>query len=371
MNNVHGLIYAYHSFPELQALGAHRTGAALPFCGRYRLIDFALSGMMNAGIRNVGMLMQRGYLSLMEHVNGGRDWNLSLHSGGLHLLPPYGFSDAGKGIYEGSMEALGAIYAYLSNDIREEYVLLARGDLCANVDMRALIRAHTESGADITAACTQQRFPGYSHSFVPGADDFASELLSDRSDDTKGLASLEMYLLRREKLLELVRWGRERNRLHFHRDVLSHAMTEGWRVGIFRHSGYAALITSVRNYYEASMDMLDPDKRRALFVPERRIATRARSDTATYYGDASSVKNSLVGDGCRIEGIVENCVLFGGVTVGAGAEVRRCVILNDTVIGENAQLNCVICDKNAELAPYLSLSGSDRLPLVVPKGSKI
>ena len=371
MNNVHGIIYAYHAFPDLKTLGAHRTGAALPFCGRYRLIDFALSGMMHAGVRNVGVIMQRGYLSLMEHLQGGRSWNLERHTGGLHLLAPYGLSDASKGIYEGGIEALSAVFSYLNEDIREEYVLLTRGDLCANVDMRALIDAHMQSGADITAVCAGQAVPGSRHSFVPGPDGFASEMLSWQGEQGEGLPSLEVYVLRRKLLVDMVQWSREHNRLHFHQDALTHAMNQGCRVAIFRHDGYAMLVTSEADYFRASMDMLDPDKRRSLFVRDRRVTTRARSDVATYYGDASSVKNSLVADGCRIEGKVENCILFGGVTVGAGAEVRNCVILNDTVIGENARLHYVISDKNVTLSPYLELSGSEQLPLAVPKGSSI
>ena len=370
MNNVHGIIYAYHAFPDLKTLGAHRTGAALPFCGRYRLIDFALSGMMHAGVRNVGVIMQRGYLSLMEHLQGGRSWNLERHTGGLHLLAPYGLSDASKGIYEGGIEALSAAWSYLSEDIREEYILLTRGDLCANIDMRALIDAHMRSGADITAVCTDSAVPGSRHSFVPGPDGDAAEMLSWQ-EGGEGLASLETYVLKRDLLLDMVRWSREHNRLHFHQDALTHAMNEGCRVALHRHDGYAMLVTSEADYYRANMDMLDPDKRRTLFVPDRRVETRSRSDVATYYGDASCVKNSLVADGCRIEGSVENCVIFCGVTVGAGAALKDCIILNDTVVGENARLRCVISDKNVTLSPYLDLGGSEQLPLVVPKGSKI
>lgn len=371
MNNVHGIIYAYHAFPELKALGAHRTGAALPFCGRYRLVDFALSGMMHAGIRNVGVIMQRGYLSLMEHIAGGRSWNLERHTGGLHMLAPYGLADASKGVYEGGIEALNAVWSYLNEDIREEYILLTRGDLCANIDMRALIDAHIASGADITAACTSTHVAGCRHSFVPGADGFAAEMLSWQSEGGEGCSSLETYILRRELLMDMVRWSREHNRLHFHQDALTHAMGQGCRVAIFLHEGYAMNVTSETDYYRANLDMLDPEKRRSLFVPERRVETRSRSDVATYYGDTSCVKNSLVADGCRIEGKVENCILFRGVTVGTGAELQNCVILNDTVIGENAHLRCVISDKNVVLSPYLDLGGSEQLPLVVPKGSKI
>ena len=135
------------------------------------------------------------------------------------------------------------------------------------------------------------------------------------------------------------------------------------------HDGYGMLITCVRDYYRANLDMLEPENRRSLFPPERRVATRARSDVSTYYGDAADVKHSLIADGCRIEGSVENCVIFGGVTVNSGAELKNCIVLNDTVIGERCALRNVISDKNVQISPYLELTGSERLPLVVPKGS--
>ena len=370
MNNVHGLVYAYHAFPELGALGFHRTGASLPFCGRFRLIDFTLSGMMNAGISDVGVIMQRGYLSLLEHISNGRSWNLARRSGGLHLLPPYGLADAGKGVYGGCMEALGAMYTYLSEDIREDYVLVTRGDLCANVDINALIEQHLSSDADVTVACVKGTLPYTHHRFTLDKAGNAAELLCiQNEDETRGVASLEMYLLSRERLLEMVRWCREGSRLHFHRDALTHAMAEGCRVGIYLHDGYAIHVTNARDYVRANMDMLDPVKRASLFPPERRVATRARSDASTYFGDASQVRDSLIADGCRIEGTVERCVVFGGVRVAPGAVVRNSIILNDTVIGEHCDLDHTVADKNVTLSPYTSLCGSERLPLLIPKGS--
>lgn len=369
MKNVYGIVYAYHAFPALGELGRERTGASLPFCGRYRLIDFAMSGLMNAGVFNVGVIMQRGYLSLMEHLGGGRPWNMSRTDGGLHLLPPYGLWDAGKGVYGGCMEALDAVSTHL-HEIREEYVLLTRGDLCANVDMRAVIETHLASGADITAVCTERTLPGVHHSFILGADGGAAELLC-RQSEGEGLSSLETYVMRREKLLEMVEWCHVHGKLHFHRDALRRAMDQGWRVGVYLHDGYARHITSVQDFYEANMDMLCAENRAQLFPADRRVATRARSDVSTYYGDGARVRSSLVADGCRIEGEVDECVVFPGVRIGAGSALRRCVVLNDCVIGEGSTLRCAVADKNVTVSQGLYLSGNEKLPLVIPKGSKI
>lgn len=371
MNSVHGIIYAYHAYPDLRELGMHRTGAALPFCGRYRLIDFALSGMMRAGIHNVGVIMQRGYLSLMEHLGSGLPWNLARVSGGLHLFPPYGLPDAGQGTYAGSMEALSAVYSYLKDTVREKYILITRGDLCANVDMQALIDAHIDSGADITALCIEGALPYLHHRFMTDEDGTARELLCSQEGAGRGKACLETYILSKAHLLELIEWCREHRYLHFHTEALSYAMEKRWKVHTVMHDGYGLHITSVQDYLRANLDMLDREKRMSLFPADRKMATRSRSDTSTYYSDTADVKNSLIADGCYIEGSVENCVLFRGVRVAAGAVLKNCIILNDTVIGEHAELTSVISDKEAELSPYLTLRGSEALPLVIPKRSKL
>ena len=371
MNNVHGLIYAYHSYPGMGALIDRRTGASMPFCGRYRLIDFALSGMKNAGITDVGVVLQNNYISLMDHLRGGRSWNMDRHGSGLHLLPPFGLAHTEKGAYAGSMEALSAVAGYLEDNIRQEYVLLTRGDLCANVDMKALVDAHIASGADITALCTGQELPYPHNRFVLDGEGRVTEHLNCPGGSGRGVASLEMYVMRYEKLMELVRWSMEGSYLYFHRDALHYALKQGWRIETVLHPGYALHITRVEDYYRANMDMLDAGSRRSLFAPERRITTQTRSDVSTYYGDESRVSNSLIADGCIINGTVENCVIFRGVKVAPGAVLRDCIVLNDSEIGENVELKSVIADKNVTIDPYVCLSGSPKLPLVIPKGAHI
>lgn len=371
MKNVHGLIYAYHVYPALGALGTHRTGASLPFCGRYRLIDFALSGMKNAGIFDVSIIMRRGYQSLMEHLGGGRSWDMARKKGGLHMLPPYGMPDAEKGIYEGDMEALGAIYSYLVEDVKEEYIILERGDICANIDIKKLVEAHLAGDADITAVCTGQELPYTHHSFVANENGRVMELLSMQDPGSKGLASLEMYMLRKERLLEMIKWCSERNRLHFHRDALQHVMNEGWKINTYVHEGYARHIVSVADYFQTNMDMLDALKREQLFPADRQVTTQGRSDVSTYYSETAKVKNSLIADGCIIEGTVENCILFGGVKVSQGSVLRDCVVLNDTVIHEGVELRNIISDKNVTISPNISLCGSSTLPVVIPKASHV
>ena len=182
---------------------------------------------------------------------------------------------------------------------------------------------------------------------------------------------LETSVIARKKLLEMIEWCAEGGRLHFHKDALQHFLGEGWKVGTVIHDGYARHITCVDDYYQANMDMLDPELRAQVFPADRPVATRERSDVSTYYAAGSKVTNSLVADGCIIEGQVENSVIFCGAKIGAGSVLKNCIVLHDTVIGENVNLGCVISDKNVKISPYTTLKGNRRLPLVIPKGSKI
>ena len=372
MPDLHGIIYAYHSSPALGDLVVPRTSASLPFCSRYRLIDFALSSMTNAGIRDVGVIMQRDYQSLLDHLGSGKDWDLSRLSGGLSLLPPFGMHDSNIGKYNGCMEALSAVRSYI-NSIKQSHVVLFRSDLAVNLDLREIFDSHLASGCDITAVCADCAFKagGSDIKFVPDTPNTSKQMLFSDYGKNAALSSIEVYIIRKSLLVELLDWSHANGKHHFHRDALAHYLDEGGTVGLYYHKGYTAHISSVSNYYCANMDMLNQDCRRDLFSDENPIYTRGRSSVSTYYGDMASAKNSLVADGCYIEGELNNCVLFRGVRVKKGAKLSNCVIMQDAIIGENAVLNHVIADKYTAFSNDLVLSGSSVLPIIVPKGKTV
>jgi len=368
MPDLHGIVYAYHSSPALSDLVVPRTSASLPFCSRYRLIDFALSSMTNAGVRDVGVIMQRDYQSLLDHLGSGKDWDLSRLSGGLSLLPPFGMHDNYFGEYKGCMEALAAVRTYISG-IKQNHVVLFRSDLAVNLDLRDVFEAHLSSGNDITAVCADCAFKRGSGEirFIPDTPNTSKRMLFAGSRRETALSSIEVYIIRKSLLIELIDWSRENGKQHFHREALAHYLEEGGTVGLYVHKGYTAHICSVSDYFNANMDMLKQNFRNELFSDDNPIYTRGRSSVSTYYGENASAKNSLVADGCYIEGELINCVLFRGVRVKKGAKLTNCVIMQDSVIGENVSLNHVISDKYAVFSDGLVLSGSSALPITVPK----
>jgi glucose-1-phosphate adenylyltransferase len=369
MKDMHGLIYTLRSDPTLGELVAKRNSASIPFCGRYRIIDFILSGMVDAGILDVGVIMERDYQSLLDHLGSGKDWDLARRRGGLRLLPPFGLPESYEGRFDGCMEALKSVRSYI-DDIPQPDIVLSAGDLVANIDLTAVADLHRDSGAEMTAVCAGGA-PHYPHHrLVPDADGFARRLISVEGGPGEGLVSLEVYIIKKSLLLDLMDYCAGTGRKHFHRDAVAHYLAGGGRVAVYEHKGYARRIYSALDYYQASMDMLQLENMAELFPKgEQLVRTKERAEVSTYYGEEAAVRNCLVADGCYIEGTVEDCILFRGVHVEKGAVLRRCVIMQDTAVGRGAQLKCAIADKDVTVGEGVFLAGSERLPIIIPKGA--
>lgn len=370
MSQFHGIIFAYGSDGELGELVRTRTAASLPFCGRYRLIDFALSSLMNAGVHDVGVIMQMDYQSLLDHLGSGVDWDMGRHHGGLRILPPFGLPEYHKGDYTGTVEALNAVSTYIE-DIKAENVILMQGDLAANLDLASAMRAHLESGAEITAICTHDTPEYRHHRYVPDSDGRARRMIFNQTEAGEGLASLEAYIIKKELLVSVMASCAAANRYHFHRDVISAYLESGGSVNVYIHSGYAKRIRTIGAYFKTSMDMLAPSVMAQMFPADRPVRTKSREDVSTYYGEGAKVKNSLVADGCIIEGDIEGCVVFPGVRVEKGAKLNNCIIMRGSKIDAGVIMKNVVTDKYAHISPYQTLMGSEKLPIVVPKRSII
>ncbi len=370
MRDYHGIVFAYHDEPALRDLTANRTAASLPFCSRYRLIDFALSSLRNAGVLDVGVIMQRDYQSLLDHIGSSKAWDMSRKSGGLRMLPPFGLPQYHTGNYNGTIEALNAVSAYIRS-IPQKHVILLLGNMAANIDLDAVIRQHEKAGTDATAICAGQDLASSHSRYLLGEDGLVKYIDLFRTGG-KGVASLEGYIFNKDKLLELMDVCRTRNLYRFHQDAMTYFLYEaGGKMDVYLHPGYARIIRSVDEYYQASRDVLDPVKRRELFPADRPVRTKIHEDVSTYYGEHAKSHNSLVGDNCIIEGEVEDCVIFSGCHIGAGAKLKGCIVMRNCTVEEDARLEYVIADKQACFSRGATLIGSPNLPTVVPKDAKI
>ena len=374
MNNLHGILFTYQSTqsaPHMRELTEHRTIASIPYGGQYRIIDFMLSSFVNAGITDVGVLMQEGYQSLMDHLGSGKDWDLSRKWGGLKLLPPFAYAKKqGSGQFRREMEALGGIYMYLQQ-IRQEYVVLSACDLVANLPIADFFDAHVASGADITAVCTHASLaaPEDATYFSIGPDGFVSEVICGGLHPS-GCEALGVYILSKSLLLNLTDYCMSHNLPSFRRDVL---MGMGQTLSIFPcfYDDYAARIQSNAAYFSKSMDLFRPEVRASLFRADRPIRTRDRWDPSTYYGPDAHTEHALVADGCIIEGTVKNSILFRGVRIEEGATVENCILMQDTHVHANAVLRYAVADKEVTLHAGRMLMGHESYPLILAKGQTI
>lgn len=370
MKDFHGIIFAYSAAPALRELVGARTAASLPFCGRYRLIDFALSSMRNAGILDVGVIMQRDYQSLLDHIGSGKAWDMSRRVGGLRMLPPFGLPEYHTGNYTGTIEALNAVSTYI-RDIPQKYLVLLLGNLCANIDLLQPMRQHRRSGAEITAICADHTPAQSHHRYVVGDDGFVKQILFDRTGEGEGLPSLEGYIINKDTLLRMMDECKARNLYSFHKSAVAEFLAEGGKMDTYVHPGYAVAIRNVEAYYKASMDMLKTEYRRQIFPADRPVRTKVHEEVSTYYGEKAISRNSLVADNCMIEGSIENCIIFSGARIEKGAKLRNCIVMRGGIVGENAQLDCVIADKFCSFSSGTVLTGNAKLPVVVPKGVSI
>ncbi len=365
MNRMHGIIFAYSKCEKLKTLVEHRVSDSIPYAARYRMIDFMISNMVNAGVTDVGIILQDKYQSMLDHIGSGKDWDLSRRHGGLRLLPATPKNDPSRA-FRGNMEALTSIESYVQR-IRQDYVVLANGSLICNMPMGDVLQEHIRSGADITCVCTPHCNMEKKTTYMLDEKKNITDVING-SMLAGGYEALDVYVLSKKLLLELVMECDAHNEYSFRNAVLI-GMKDRLNLHAFVFDGYAARIDSVSEYYQRSMELLDSSVRADLFMKDRPIRTKDRSDASTYYGPESQCTNSLIADGCIIEGEVRDSIIFRGVHVEKGAKVIGCILMQDTVIHVGATLKYAIADKNVTVNEYRMLMGHSNYPLAISKFS--
>ena len=219
MNRMHGIIFAYEQRGELRELTERRTAASMPFGGRYRAVDFALSNLLNAGVTDVGMVLHGRYQSMLDHVGSGKVWDMSRKRGGLHLLPPFNYlHEWGVTPFRGKMEALAGVRDYL-NEIRQDYVVLMEGDLVANLPLADILEQHIRTHADITAVCGDDSFATENGTYFEKDPDGRIREVLFNMHQPRGYRSLDVFVMSTDLLRSLVDECQARDQYSFRRDV--------------------------------------------------------------------------------------------------------------------------------------------------------
>lgn len=367
-----GIIFSNVYDSNMGDLTGHRTSAAIPFAGRYRQIDFALSNMSHAGIHNIGIITKYNYESLMNHLGSCAEWDLVLEEEGVVLLPPY--ATGHTGVYRGKLEALNTALAVLEHG-KQEYVVLTDTTVLAAVDYADALKKHMESGCDISVIGYNGVADGERINGLSGIADENGKpkvMAVDYTSPADYSVSMGMFIISRELLIKVIKEYVPQGKYHLERDYILAGFNAGTvSVNIINFEGVALFNESLQEYYENSMKLLDKDIRRGLFHSSVPIYTKPRNEVPTRYGKEAKVVNTLAADGSCLEGVCENSILFREVKLEEGARVRDSVIMQGSHVGVGAELQYVILDKDVTVKPYTRLVGSPTHPLYIKKGATV
>ncbi len=373
MKNVMGIIYTGEKDSYLRELTLMRAIAALPVAGRYRVIDFLVSGMVNSGIKNVGVIMQKNYHSLMDHLGSGKEWDLHGKNDGLYILPPF-LTRENVGVYSGSLDALHSNFGYIRRS-KQEYVLLCNSLIVFNANFNEMMDAHQRSGADVTMMYSKNpdlRRAENGTYFEIDAEGIITDVEIDPTRPRHENTSMEVFLLRKDLLMDLVDRGAAHGYHDIMRDVFQRMIRDaGMRVRGYAYEDVCYRMDSVQSYFKFNMDVLDRTVRHALFDEAKPVYTKVRDEMPARYQDNARVHNTMVADGCIVDGHVEHSMLFRGVRIAKGAQIRNCVIMQDSVIEEGVTLENCILDKQAVIKRGGKLIGPNTYPIVISKDMTI
>ena len=370
--NALGIIFPNSYDGLVPELVSERLMASIPFASRYRMVDFILSSMVNCGIDNISLIVRKNYHSLMDHLGSGREWDLTRKNGGLNIVPP--FAEKTVKVYNGRVEALASILDFLK-DQKEKYVVMSDANIAVNFDFNALIDAHIASGADVTAVYREEEIPACAIASQSIDKDFYYTFSIDEerireiqiNSKASGIQnfSMNIYIISRELLMEQITNAFVHGYSYFERDILAPQLDK-LNVQAFKFDGYLAQIGDMKSYFDENMNLLDDQNLDALFSGNP-VYTKIRDDNPTRYISGAKVKNVMAADGCVIEGEVENSILFRGVKIAKGAKVKNCVLMQDTIVEENASLEYMITDKNVTITADKEVKGTDTFPVYVAK----
>ena len=368
--NAMGLIFTNDA--SLGELTNKRTMASLPFGGRYRQVDFALSNLSCAGIKHIGIISRHSYQSLMNHVGDGEEWGLELEEGGLEFLTPFAHSTVGT--YRGKLESINNALDFLEYGDEEDYVIMIDSAILSNIDLNKVLESHIASGKDVTVVTKKGITNGDKKIDLGLAveNGEVTEMVVDYNADEKYQASMDIFVVGKKWLIQSVKAMVARDKFHIDRDLVM----GGWRRGlvsinVYEHDGVALFNESVEEYFNNSLSLICKNVRADLFSANHPIYTKVRDRVPTYYGENSEVEDCLLADGCMVDGKIENSILFRQVTVEKDAEIEDCIIMNDTVIGEGAKLKYVILDKNVTVSAGAKLYGTKKSPVYIKRGETV
>lgn len=366
MNNDYmAIIFLAENLGNIRALTKVRPLASVPVGGSYRIIDFALSNAVNAGIKNVGIFAGNEDLnSLTDHLGRAKEWDLDRSHDGLFV-----FNQMADSTYATNMNRVRKNMDYFFRS-KQEYVVVLSSYMVCNIDIDDVIKTHKKSGSDVTIVYKDVN---------DSADRFndCDSVKLDKNGNITNIGqnlffkknekiSLETFVLSKKLLLKLMCEEIEQGAYHTVRDLISKNLDK-LEVNGYEFKGYLACINSTKEYFSFNMDLLKKEVRSDLFNPKRKIYTKTKNTPPSFLKETAKVDNSLISNGCIISGTVRDSVLSRGTIVDEGAVVENCVILQSAHIESGAILKNIIVDKYNTIKSNERLTASRNYPLVIEK----
>ncbi len=371
-----GIIFSSLNNKTLSRLTTDRTVASIPFACRYRLIDFCLSNLVNADISNIYIVANYNYRSLLEHIGSGKDWDLARREGGITMISPFqtAYASSSNALFSTHLEALKSMKEYI-NELKEDYVVLMDSDNVLNIDIANVIKEHEASGAEITFVTTKvdkdftSKFPKMMLAEDDGriTDIAMSSTYIDKNPDL----SLNIFVMKTLHLRTIIEEADA-----YSLNSLAKMFIDTYKdvnYNVYRHDGYVATVSSFLDYYKHSIALAkNPEARDSiLWKKEFPIYTKVHNSAPTVHASTAVVENSIIADECVIEGTVINSVIFRGVHIGRGTVVKDSVLFHGTYVEDNANLNCIVTDKDVHITSGVELSGNPNMPFYIQKKRKV
>ena len=358
---------------RLYVLTGDMAKPAVPFGGKYRIIDFPLSNCTNSGIDTVGVLTQYRPLELNSYIGSGIPWDLDGSTGGVHILPPYQGSKGGTW-YKGTANAIYQNIGFI--DLYDpDYVVILSGDHIYKMNYAKMVERHKAAGAACTISVMEVPWSEAPRFGIMSVDenDLITEFAEKPKEPKSNLASMGIYVFSWKELRKYLTEDEAdpNSENDFGKNVIPAMLRDGQVMAAYRFAGYWKDVGTLESLWDANMDMLSPESGLDLLDESWPIYARSVNAPPAFLGRTSHVSHSAFNRGSDIEGEVENCVLFRGVQVHKGAKLRNCVIMQDAVIGENSRLDYVVADKDTVFDPNRTLMGYQTYPVFVAKGSKV
>lgn len=370
--NMVAMILAGGQGSRLGLLTKHMAKPAVPFGGKYRIIDFALSNCSNSGIDTVGILTQYKPQRLNAHIGIGTPWDLDRVHGGAAMLPPY-MSEAGGDWYKGTANAIYQNLNFL-DDYNPEYVLILSGDHIYKMDYRKMLARHIDAAADATIAVIEVPLAEASRFGIMHTDeDGVITAFEEKPKEPKStLASMGIYIFTYEKLRKYLIADAEdpASENDFGKNVIPTMLEKGETLVAYRFSGYWKDVGTVQSYWEAHMDLLSPDNEVRLFSYDWKIYTDTAARPSQYIGPGARLENSIVTEGCVILGQLVNSIVFPGVQIGKNTRIENSIIMENSVVDDNVIISKSILLENVRVESHNAI-GNGREIAVIDAGKTI